>query len=276
MRYLLLFLATMIACTSQKDRQLLAIPGGHYLDLFSTKIYYEEVGEGIPLLLLQGGGIERSGKDFAASIPGLAKHYRVIIPDTPGQGKSELADSLSYQLLTDYTSALIDSLKLDSAYVMGFSDGGIVALLLAEKRPDKVRKVIAVGANNGIRGMLPPGVDPGLVSPDPIDEKWERENKAVIDAYQALKARDWRKLINDQNRMWYQLEYFSNDILESISVPVMIVQGDHDVIRLEHAVELHRLIKNSQLFILPNTPHDVFAEKPGIMNDVAIDFFEAP
>lgn len=225
-------------------------------------------------MLLQGGGIDRSSKDFSVSIPELSKHYHLIIPDTPGQGKSELADSLSYQLLTEYTSILINSLNLDSTYVMGFSDGGIVGLLLAEKRPDKVKKVIAIGANNGIRGVLPPGVDPALVSPSPIDV-FEKGNKATIDKYMAILPRDWKKLVDDQNKMWYQLEYFPNSILERIKIPVMIAQGDHDMIRVEHAVELHRLIKNSQLFILPNTSHEVFAERPELMNSVAVSFFSA-
>ncbi len=243
-----------------------------FINIAGTKIYLEEYGDGPPLLLLQGGGIDRSSKDFSASIPELARHYHLIIPDTPGQGKSELADSLSYQLLTEYTSMLIDSLKLDSTYVMGFSDGGIVGLLIAEKRPDKVKKVIAVGANNGIRGVLPPGIDPSLVSAAPMDI-FERENKAVIEKYQATLPRDWKKLVNDQNKMWYQIEYFPNGILERIAVPVMIAQGDHDMIRVEHAVELHRLVKNSQLCILPNTSHEVFAERPELINSIAISFF---
>ena len=90
---------------------------GKYLTILNTRIYYEEYGKGTPLLLLQGGmgGIE----DFSLCIPDLSKHFRVIAPDTPGQGRSEMADSLSYQVMAEYISRLIDLLKLDSAYVMG-------------------------------------------------------------------------------------------------------------------------------------------------------------
>jgi pimeloyl-ACP methyl ester carboxylesterase len=129
---------------------------GKVIRILNTNIYYEEYGKGMPLLLLSGGGINRSIKDYEKCIPELTKHYRIIAPDTPGQGRSELPDSLTYGVITEFMSQFIDSLKLDSVYVMGFSDGGIVGILLAEKRSDKVKKVIASGPNNGIRGAALP------------------------------------------------------------------------------------------------------------------------
>ena len=95
---------------------------GKYISIFNTRIYYEEYGKGTPLILLQGG--MGSIEHFALCIPELSKHFRVIAPDSPGQGRSELADSMSYELMAEYVSQLIDKLKLDSAYVMGWSDGG--------------------------------------------------------------------------------------------------------------------------------------------------------
>lgn len=91
-------------------------------------------------------GLIRSIRDFGKCISVLSKHYRVIAPDTPGQGRSEQTDSLSYDLLTDFMSQLIDSLKIDSGYVVGWSDGTIVSLLLANRRADKIKNIIAVGA----------------------------------------------------------------------------------------------------------------------------------
>jgi pimeloyl-ACP methyl ester carboxylesterase len=263
----------LTTCSPARDKIDYGSNNGQYVTLHNTKVYFEEYGKGTPLLLLQGGGITRSIKDFELCIPELSKHYRVIAPDSPGQGRSELADSLSYELLTTYASLFIDSLKLDSVYVVGFSDGAIVGLLLAEKRPDKVRRVIAVGANNGVSAVLPPGVDPGLVRPDPIED-WEKRNRADIDKYVKILPRDWKKLVDDQNKMWYLSEYFPNSILERITIPAMIAQGDRDDIRLEHGVELHRLIRNSQFCSLPNTSHDVFGEQPEMITRIAIDFFE--
>jgi pimeloyl-ACP methyl ester carboxylesterase len=239
------------------------------------QIYYEQYGQGSPLILLSGGGLERSIKDFQKCIPDLAKHYRVIAPDTPGQGKSEQADTLTYGILLEFMSELIDSLKVDSAYVMGWSDGGITGILLAEKRPDKIRKVIAVGANNGIRRAIPPGIPIDSVHPMTFDY-FERNNKEIIEQYESLiPKKDWRKFMTDANAMIYQKEsYFPDSIYGRINIPVMIVLGDRDDIIIEHGLEMHRLIRNSQYCVLPNTTHEVFSERPDIMNKIAIDFFK--
>ena len=262
-------------CNTATDKIEYGSNDGKQLSIFNKKIYYEEYGQGTPLILLSGGGLERSIKDFENCIPGLAEHYRVIAPDTPGQGKSEQADTLTYGVLLEFTSRLIDSLKIDSAYVMGWSDGGIIGILLAEKRPDKIRKVIAVGANNGVRRAIPADIPIDSVHPMTLD-KFERNNKEVIERYSSLLPRkDWKKYMNDANAMIYQKEsYFSDSIYGRINIPVMIVLGDRDDIIVEHGLEMHRLIKNSQFCVLPNTTHEVFFEKPYLINKIAMDFFK--
>lgn len=247
---------------------------GKQIVINGKKIYYEEYGQGIPLLLLSGGGINRSIRDFGKCIPVLSKHYRVIAPDTPGQGRSEQTDSLSYDLLTDFMSHLIDSLHIDSVYVMGWSDGGIVSLLLADRRADKVKKAIAVGANNGIRGfVMPDGFPVDSVKP-PTLEYWASINKKDIEWYNTLSPKkDWRIVVNSMNQMVYQKEYFSTSVFDRIDIPVMIVIGDRDMISIEHGLEMSRLIKDSQYCVLPNTTHEVFTERPDIINKIAIDFF---
>jgi pimeloyl-ACP methyl ester carboxylesterase len=248
---------------------------GKQLIIFDKKIYYEEYGQGTPLILLSGGGLNRSIKDFENCIPGLAKHYRVIAPDTPGQGRSEQADTLTYEVLLEFTSRLIDSLKIDSAYVMGWSDGGIIGILLAEKRPDKIRKVIAVGANNGLRRAIPQDIPIDSVRPMTLDY-FEKTNKELIERYASMPPeKDWKQYVNDANAMVYQKEsYFSDSIYGRINIPVMIVLGDRDDIIVEHGLEMYRLIKGGQFCILPNTTHEVFFEKPDLINKIAIDFFK--
>jgi len=234
-RYYILFIAILILSNSLSFGQQPIVYGsnnGKYIAILNTKIYYEEYGKGIPLILLHGG--MGSIADFSLCIPGLAKHFHVIAPDAPGMAKSQMSDSISYELLADYTAKMIDQLQLDSAYVMGWSDGGNAALILAGKRPDKVRRVLASGATNG--------------------------------PY-------WRKIINDRTKMWSQELYFSPSILEAIKIPVMIVVGDRDAVKLEHAIEIHRLIKGSQFCVLPNSTHSVFSERPDLINEIAIDFF---
>ena len=80
-------------------------------------------------------------------------------------------------------------------------------------------------------------------------------------------------ILIDINRMWHQEVYFSPSFLTNIKIPVMIVLGDRDAVILEHGIEMHRLIKGSQLCILPNTSHAVFHERPEMINTIAMDFF---
>lgn len=248
---------------------------GRHIVINKRKIYFEEYGQGTPLLLLSGGGLHRSIKDFGKCIPDLSKKYRVIAPDTPGQGKSEQTDSLSYDLLTDFMSKFIDSLKIDSAYVMGLSDGAIVALLLADKRADKIKKVIAVGANNGTRGFVLPAGFPLDSVKIPTVDNWAVFHKKDIEWYNTLTPKkDWRKMGANLNLMWYGKEYFPNSVYDNMRIPVMIVLGDRDDISIEHGLEMYTLIKNSQFCVLPNTSHEVFAERPDVINKIATDFFQ--
>ena len=262
------------SCNTDTKEIVYGSNNGKHVDILNTKIYYEEYGKGMPLLLLSGGGMHRSIKDFEKCIPELAKHYRVIAPDTPGQGRSALPDSITYQVLTEFMSQLIDLLKIDSAYVMGWSDGAIVGILLAEKRPDKIRKVIVVGPNNGAKGFaLPPGITLDSVKPMTLNQ-FEKNNGEMIEQYVKTLPRDWKRLINGLNKMWYAQEYFSDSVYTRIHIPVMIVLGDRDEISIEHGIEIYRKTKGSQYCVLPNTTHEVFAEKPDLINKIAIDFFK--
>ena len=263
------------SCNTETNNIEFGSNNGRTININGKNIYYEEYGRGTPLLLLSGGGINRSIRDFGKCIPDLSKHYRVIAPDTPGQGRSEQTDSLSYDLLTDFMSQLIDSLKIDSGYVMGWSDGGIVSLLLADRRSDKIKKAIAVGANNGLRGfVMPEGFPVDSVKP-PTLEYWASINKKDIEWYNTLSPKkDWRILVNNMNQMVYEKEYFPTSVYDSIDIPVMIVVGDRDMISIEHGLEMNRLIKNSQYCVLPNTTHEVFSERPDLINKIAIDFFK--
>jgi pimeloyl-ACP methyl ester carboxylesterase len=246
---------------------------GKYISVRNTKIYYEEYGKGTPLILLEGG--MGSIADFSLCIPALSKRFHVIAPDMPGQGRSQLADSMSYQLLADYISSLIDLLKLDSACIIGWSDGGNTALILANKRPDKIKKILVSGANyklSGIPSMLNDTTDFRRVINSPDFEEIDKEE---LDKYRSLyPGRDWKKFFIDINVMWSQKIYFPATILEGIKIPVMIVLGDRDIVTPEHAIEMYNLIKGSQLCILPDTSHRVFHERPSLISEIAFDFFK--
>lgn len=243
---------------------------GKYIKLANTNMYYEEYGKGVPLLLLHGGF--GSIHDFQYVIPKFAKHFKVIAVDSPGHGRSEQSDSLSFELMTDYYSKMIDKLKLDSVYVLGYSDGGITGLLLAEKHPDKVKKVIASGANSKMDGIKPEVLDYlKLLNPTFI----ETYQKEWLEDYKSKSPNKdkWEKFIMDIFKMYSNETIITDLILSNIKAKVLLVLGDRDVVKLEHGIEMYQKISGSQLCILPNTPHEVFSANPDLISNIGIEFF---
>ena len=168
---------------------------------------------------------------------------------------------------------MIDQLKLDSAYVVGWSDGGIVGLLLANNRPDKIKKLLISGTNYKLHGINEEALQ-GATSTI-FNVNWVEANmKEWIENYKRLSPQDdWKRYLEEGKKMWFEEEYFPKSTLEAINIPVLIVLGDNDVVTLEHGIEIKNAIKYSQFCVLPNTSHEVFNEKPELINKIAIAFF---
>ena len=243
---------------------------GKYVTIKGAKVYYEEYGKGTPLLLLHGGF--GSISNFNQVIGPLSKNYRVIAIDSPGQGRSEQIDAISYQIYANYYSAFIDQMKLDSVYVLGWSDGGNSAYILAYDRPDKVKKVIVSGSNSDTDGYPDGAID--------AMKKWTPET--ISEEFKEYWLKDFLKLSPNKNNwqksymqlkdMWITKEVISNDHLSKIKSKFLIVYGDRDVTKLEHGLHIYRTIPGSQLTILPNTSHMVFMEKPTLISNLIVDF----
>jgi pimeloyl-ACP methyl ester carboxylesterase len=240
---------------------------GKYLSIYGKSIYYEEYGKGIALLLCNGG--LSTITSFNNIIPELSKHFRVIVADPPGEGRSEQADSLSFEILEAYASKMIDLLNVDSLYVYGYSLGGSTALRLAADRPDKVKMtVIHSGAANY------DGLGPGFGGDKVKAQMMEANPKFWLDEHLSKSPQKdkWKKYIEDFNKIWLNRDFVSVTKLEQIRNPVLIIQGDHDIIKPEHALQLFRTIKGSQLCILPGTTHFVLWEDPDLIKKPIIDF----
>jgi pimeloyl-ACP methyl ester carboxylesterase len=243
---------------------------GKNVTIKGTKLYYEEYGKGIPLLLLHGGF--GSIHDFQNVISDLSKHFRVIAIDSPGQGRSEQTDSITYQLYADYYSEFIDLMKLDSVYVIGWSDGGNSAMLLSYDRPDKVKKVIISGANSTTNGYQQGGLE--------FIKAWtvkaaEMDIKDWIVDFQKKSPNkgNWEKTFLNLQKMWLTEIVITDEKLLLIKSRFLIVLGDRDGITLEHGIFLYRKIKGSAFCVLPNTTHNLFKEKPELITKIGIDFF---
>lgn len=236
---------------------------GKYLKTRGFNMYYETYGSGKPLLVIHGNG--GSINNFLFQIPVFAKDYKVILADSRAQGKStDTGDSLSYEMMTDDLNALLDSLHIDSAYVIGWSDGGINGLLLAMRHPDKVKKLAITGAN----------LSPDSSAVDPFVYRWA---VGYNDSLMKIKA-PTAKAKNDL-KLAHLLSYephISPAQLATIKCPTLVIAGDHDVIRTTHSLLIAASIPNSYLWILPGSGHSTpiyFAEE---FNKTVSGFFSKP
>ena len=242
---------------------------GKYIPINNTELYYEEYGKGTPLLMLHGGTVSISS--FRNVIPDLSKQFRVIAVDTPGHGRSQQAPTMTYPLMADYFSKFIDALRLDSVYVIGWSDGGIIAMLLAADRPEKIKRVIASGAQFDQNGYTELGRQfIKNVNLETIEKEWG----SWVANYKsnAYKTNDWKNFITDLIKMWSAEVYVPAEKVKRIKARFLTVLGDRDIISITHGDEMHEAIKGSELLVLPNTSHSVFKERPELFNTFAIEF----
>lgn len=238
---------------------------GKYYNIRGIKIYVEEYGQGKPLLMIHGNG--GSGKAFARHIPYFEKNYRVIIADSRSQGKSvDPGDSLSFEMIADDEAALLDAMHIDSAYVIGSSDGGIVALVMAMRHPDKVIKLAETGAD-----LVPDSAAIAIMpAPWAREKKYYEENKNKFFATQEEKNQ-WKVKMLD----WRQPDIpFST--LQSIKCPALIISGDHDMFTVEHAVQIYLHVPKAYLWVVPNSGHGTMHEHPDEFDKVVDEFFSTP
>ncbi len=233
---------------------------GKYYNIRGFKMYAEIYGQGKPLLFIHGNG--GSGGNFFKQVPYFAKKYKVIIADSRAQGKSvDTGDSLSYNMMADDYAALLDVLKIDSAYVVGWSDGGINGLLLAIRHPNKVKKLAITGTN---------------LRPDTTavpKELWD----ILIPTYNELKGKANKNIEENSGyklvRLLVKQEPIPVNDLHKISCPVLVIGGDHDLIWPGHTLEIFNNIPNSYLWILPNSGHATPVMYADDFNKNANDFF---
>jgi pimeloyl-ACP methyl ester carboxylesterase len=227
---------------------------GSFYQHNGVKVYYEVYGEGKPLVLLHGNGgsIGKRGD----LIPDFASRYQVIAFDSRCHGKSDCPKGyLTYEQIASDVNAVLNHLKIDSTYIWGHSDGGIVGLLMAIKYPKKVKKLLATGAN-----LRPDttAIDPALL---PIlDKMW-----AVV-KNDSIRSKQLKLVIDQPNIKIAELK--------KIRADVMIMGGDRDAIRNEHLLEMHNNIPGSLLCILPGTTHFVYADRTKWFMEILYDFLD--
>jgi pimeloyl-ACP methyl ester carboxylesterase len=238
---------------------------GQYVRLGDIETWYEVDGEGEPLVLLHGGLSDGSlwGPQVAATV----NHHRTFVPDRRGHGRSPDSDApLHYDDMVDQTIAFLEQVVGGPAHLAGWSDGGIIALLLSLKRPDLVRRQVLIGTNFHHTGLLD-GFDPG----DDPDAEGIAPIKMMYDA-NAVDPSHWPEFFAKTVRMFREEPTLTIDDLAKVRSPTLVLAGDDDCIDHAHTVAMFEAIPGAQLAIVPGTSHMLTLEKPELVNQLLLHF----
>lgn len=200
------------------------------IEVNDIDIYYEVYGEGKPIILLHGNS--ETHEIFDRLIERLENNYKVYAIDSRCHGKSEKTEEISYDLMSVDMIEFIKKLKIDKPIVYGFSDGGIVGLLVAIKQPKLLSKLIISGAN-----LNPNGMSKSMLIISKI-------------GYFITRNKLFKMMIKEPN--------ISSKDLEKIEIPTYVLAGEKDVIMEEHTRLIAENIKNSKLEIIPKENHSSY------------------
>jgi pimeloyl-ACP methyl ester carboxylesterase len=249
-----IFCATCVFAQSKSVKYGSNAQAGHYATINGIQLYYETYGSGEPLILLHGNG--GSINVFSKQIPFFEKHYRVIAIDSRLQGKSGGSpDNISYELMASDFCALLDHLKIKSVNVIGWSDGGIDGILMALNCPDKIKKLAVSGAN-----IVP---DSTALSNDDI---LSMKNFVMQSATASETEIALTQMMIDQPNIPYS-------DLSQIHCPVLVMAGDHDMIKAEHTIKIFQSIPSASLCIFPDSNHNICQQHPKLFNETVYAFF---
>jgi pimeloyl-ACP methyl ester carboxylesterase len=200
------------------------------------------------LVLHLHGGFSDSTALHGLLLPRLGDRYRIVGFDRRGHGQTPDTDEpFHYESMVDETIEVLERLGVPHADVVGFSDGGIVALLLARRRPELVRSMVLIGTNFHHDGLIDGWIDPDDAL---LQTPYGRKEVAMYTAEPTLTVED----------------------LRPIETPALVLAGDDDCARIEHTIELATSLPNAQLGIIPGTSHLAIVEKPTLVAELIDDF----
>jgi pimeloyl-ACP methyl ester carboxylesterase len=207
----------------------------------TVELHHRIDGDGPDLVLLHGGG--GTAEELTDLRDRLAPSHRVISPEQRGHGRSPWAEPFTYPAMAADTAAVLERLGVRGADLVGWSDGAIVALLVARDRPDLVRRVVAIGAD----------VDAGPGEASHLTPEAAAEQLALTPEQLGLDSRLAAALV----RLWTTPHGIAVADLGSIAAPILFIAGDRDVITLEHTAAMFQAARDGRLAILPGADHAV-------------------
>jgi pimeloyl-ACP methyl ester carboxylesterase len=268
--------------TNSRDAQ--AQGAGSYVSVNGLEMYYEVHGTGKPLVLLHGA-FSAIGTSFGDVLPDLAKTRQVIAFEMQAHGRTADIDRpLSMEQMADDIVSGLKQLGIENADFFGFSMGAGIALQVAIRHPKVVRKLVLASVTYNESGVHP-GLMEGLAEMKPemmYGSPWHEEYVRI-----APRPEDFATLFAKKTQMDREIQDLPAEAIEEIDAPTLLIIGDSDIVRPEHAVEMFRLLgggvmgdlaglPDSQLAILPGTTHATLPERGDWLGSMIAAFLDMP
>ena len=236
-----------------------------YINLRNHQVYnYEWDHEGEAVVLLHGGLSKTSAWDYLM-VPPLEDDFHVFAYDRTGHGfTGDQPGSLHFEFQCQEAIAYLEDVVKEPAHLIGYSDGGIIALMVAIKRPELVKSIVAIGANYHYSAPLKDFLEARVSEEDQAEY-----NLISPDAPHTLLEKTIR-----MNEIWKTEPDISLSEIASIQCPVLVMAGDDDVIAHDHTISLYEALPLGQLAIIPGTSHGLVKEKPALLIAVMMQFLE--
>jgi pimeloyl-ACP methyl ester carboxylesterase len=227
-------------------------------------MWYDTRGRGDPLVALHPGGAGVDSRALAPTVAALARHFRVYTPEQRGHGHTpDVAGPITVELMAQDTITFIETVTGGPVHLLGCSDGAILALTVALRRPGLVRRLVfAAGVFHR------DGWQDGVLDGDPPDflrQGYGEVSPDGIGHYDVIAAK--------LDAMHAHQPALTHDDLGTIACRTLVMVADDDEVRLEHAVDLYRSLPDAELSVVPGTSHGLLAEKPELCNMVITEFF---
>ena len=236
-----------------------------YINLRDHQVYnYEWDHDGEAVVLLHGGLSKTSSWDYLM-VPPLEDEFHVFAYDRTGHGfTGDQPGSLHFEFQCQEAIAYLEDIVKEPAHLIGYSDGGIIALMVAIKRPELVKSIVAIGANYHYSAPLKDFLEARVSEEDQAEY-----NLISPDAPHTLLEKNIR-----MNEIWKTEPDISISEIASIQCPVLVMAGDDDVIAHDHTISLYEALPLGQLAIIPGTSHGLVKEKPALLIAVMMQFLE--
>lgn len=235
-----------------------------YVQLGAVNTWYDEHGDGEPLVLMHGGLVD--ARFFAPNLAALSANFHVYTPERRGHGHTpDVEGPITYQLMADDTIAFLERVVGEPADLVGHSDGAVVAMLVAMQRPELVKRVVMISGGYNKSGEAMPdmewdveqitaflGQSYGEVSPDGVTH------------FPVVAAKVGEMLSKEPN--------LDVSELARVTQRALVMFADDDLLTLPHAVAMYDALPNAELAVIPGTSHFLTQEKPALVNAIVLDF----